>query len=166
MIHGLLNWFDKSFGIDSASAHCDIPCKIYDPISAQLAALSVIRFMDLIADLDAKDSLSLADQATLARLVSEKETHAEKVKHEVRVIWGDYIKQPQFDQFPDISGLVHNIMLTGSACKQHIGRENGEKLLGLVNEFAGAFWATKNVETFTAKCPYLPEEMVVYPKLG
>ena len=32
----------------------------------------------------------------MSRLVAEKETHAEKVKQEVRVIWGDYFKAPQF----------------------------------------------------------------------
>ena len=55
-----------------------------------------------------------------------------KAKHEVRVIWGDYIKQPQFDKFPNISELVHSIMLTGSSCKQGIEREKGEKLLSLI----------------------------------
>ena len=28
-------------------AHCDIPCKIYDPAAAQYAVLSVIRIIDL-----------------------------------------------------------------------------------------------------------------------
>ncbi len=165
MLHSLIRRFEKKLAVEAVQAHCDIPCKIYDPSTAQIAALSVIRFMDLIADLEAKGTLSIADQATLSRLVSEKESHAEKAKHEVRVIWGDYIKQPQFDQFPDISTLVHNIMLTGSACKQGIEREKGLKLLSLINEFAAAFWATKNVDTFEATCPYLPEETVVYPKL-
>ena len=153
-----------SLGLPSASAHCDIPCKIYDPSTAQIAALSVIRFLDLINELDG--DLSLAQQATLSRLVREKEIHAEKVKAEVRVIWGDYFKAPQFEKFPNAHELVHNIMLTGSACKQHIDRANGEKLLALVNEFAAAFWATKGVDTYTAECPYPPAEQVVYPKLG
>lgn len=165
MLHKILTHLEKKGVIENASAHCDIPCKIYDPSTAQIAALSVIRFMDLINELGEKDSLTIADQALLARLVSEKETHAEKAKHEVRIIWGDYIKQPQFDQFPDISNLVHSIMLAGSACKQGIERDKGEKLLSLINEFAAAFWATKSIDTFEAKCPYLPEEMVVYPKL-
>lgn len=165
MLYQLASLLDKVAGVKEAAAHCDIPCKIYDPITAQMATLSVIRFMDLIADLEAKGTLSVADQATLSRLVAEKETHAEKAKHEVRVIWGDYFKQPQFDQFPDANKLVHEIMLAGSACKQGIERAKGEKLLTLVNEFAAAFWATKKVDTFTAKCPYLPEENVVYPKL-
>ncbi len=156
---------DAWFGFSSAAAHCDIPCKIYDPIVAQLAALSVIRFTDLINELDA-DNLSLQDQAKLSRLVVEKEVHAAKVKDEVRVIWGDYIKAPQKEQFPAIDELVHNIMLTGSACKQTISRESGEKLLELVNEFASAFWATKGVDTYSAECPYPPALQVVYPKLG
>ncbi len=165
MMYQLIKLYDKVVGVDRVAAHCDIPCKIYDPISAQIAALSVIRFMDLIAELEGKDSLTLADQAQLSRLVTEKETHAEKAKHEVRVIWGDYFKQPQFEKYPDASKLVHEIMLAGSACKQGIERSKGEKLLELINEFADAFWTTKNVTTYTAKCPYPPEENVVYPKI-
>lgn len=161
MLHTLLS----KLNLDEAEAHCDIPCKIYDPISAQLAALSVLRFMDLIAELDGQE-MSLADQAKLARLVSEKEAHAAKVKEEVRVIWGDYFKQPQFEQIPNAHELTHNIMLAASACKQQIAREHGEKLLTLVNEFAAAFWKTKGVDTYEATCPYPPSETVIYPKLG
>ena len=34
--------------IREAKAHCDIPCAVYDPAVAQYAALSVVRFLDLI----------------------------------------------------------------------------------------------------------------------
>ncbi len=166
MLFSLIKKADQILNFETVSAHCDIPCKIYDPSTAQIAALSVIRFLDLINELSADGNNSLADQAKLSRLVHEKEVHAEKVKAEVRVIWGDYIKAPQKEAFPAIDELVHNIMLTGSACKQHIDRANGEKLLELVNEFAAAFWSTKGVETFTAECPYPPAMQVVYPKLG
>lgn len=166
MLSKFITLVDQKIGLPELAAHCDIPCKIYDPHTAQVAVLSVIRFMDLIADLEAKESLTVADQATLARLVAEKEKHAEIVKHEVRGIWGDYFKAPQFEKFPNASELVHNIMLAGSACKQGIERDKGLKLLSLVNEFAAAFWATKGVETYTATCPYLPEEDVIYPKIG
>ena len=166
MLHKIISKLDRAFGFEAASAHCDIPCKIYDPISSQIAALSVIRFLDLIAELEAKEQLTLADHAQLARLVNEKEIHAAKVKDEVRVIWGDYFKAPQFEQFPNASELVHKIMLTASACKQHLDRAKGDELLTLVNEFAQIFWATKGVETFTTECPYPPAKNVVYPNLG
>ncbi len=164
MLYRLLNRLDRTLQLDRVEAHCDVPCAIYDPSTAQIAALSVIRFLDQIGELSG--DLSIADQARLSRLVREKELHAAKVKDEVRVIWGDYLKQPQFDQFPDMHTLVHSIMLAGSACKQSVDRENGEKLLALVNEFAAAFWTTKDVETYTATCPYPPAEKVVYPRLG
>jgi nickel superoxide dismutase len=166
MFHQLFSAIDRKLPFAEASAHCDIPCKIYDPQIAQIAALSVVRLVDLIQELAAKDSLSIADQAQLSRLVSEKETHATKVKDEIRTIWGDYFKAPQFEKFPQTNELVHNIMLTGSACKQNVTREPAEKLVTLVNEFAASFWATKGVETFTATCPYPPELSVVYPKLN
>ena len=165
MLHKLLSILDNKVGIEVAQAHCDIPCKIYDPAIAQIAALSVIRFLDLINELADKSQLSLAEQAQLSRLVREKEIHAAKVKDEITVIWGDYFKAPQIEKFPNIHQLVHGIMLAGSACKQHVSRDKGERLLELVNEFADAFWQTKGVDTYTATSPYLPNEPVVYPKL-
>lgn len=166
MLHSLLTAIDKKVSFKKAAAHCDIPCKIYDPSSAQIAALSVIRFVDLILDIDKKESKSTTDLVTLARLTREKEIHAEKVKHEIRVIWGDFFKQPQFEEFPDSHDLVHKIMLTGSACKQHIDRDKAVELMDLVNQFAEYFWQAKDVATFRATCPYPPTYETVYPKLG
>jgi len=165
MIHQITKALDSVLNIKSVSAHCDVPCGIYDPSTMQLAALTVIRFMDQINELEGKE-LTLADQAKLVRLVSEKEIHAEKVKQEVRIVWGDYFKAAQFEACPGTNELVHNIMLTGSKCKQGIERAAAEELLTLVNEFAVSFWKTKGVDTFTATCPYPPALDVVYPKLG
>lgn len=166
MFHQILAKLDQKVGFESASAHCDIPCKIYDPSTAQIAALTVIRLLDLIKEIADKDSLTAADQAQLARLVAQKEEHAAKVKDEIRIIWGDFYKAPQFEVLPDAHELTHKVMLAASKCKQNIDQENGLELLKLVNEFAEGFWKVKGVETFTANCPYPPEQPVVYPKLG
>ena len=165
MMHSILNALDKRFNVPTASAHCDIPCGIYDPSTAQVAALSVIRLLDLIAEMPADGSLNLGQQAKLSRLVREKEISAAKVKDEIRIIWGDFLKQPQFDEYPDCHTLVHNIMLAGGACKQHVDVENGHKLMALVNEFAEVFWKVKGVKTYKATCPYAPAVETVYPKL-
>jgi nickel superoxide dismutase len=166
MIAGLIHAFDHKFGIATAAAHCDIPCKIYDPIIAQVACLSVLRFIDLIQELSVKPQLTVAEYSQLSRLTREKDIHANKVKEEIRVIWGDYFKAPQLEQFPNTHSLVHEIMLTASACKQHIVRDNAEHLLSLLNEFADSFWRSKNLTTYTATCPYPPSEKVVYPRLS
>lgn len=165
MLHSLLSKLDQKIGFQTASAHCDIPCKIYDPSTAQIAALTVVRMVDLLLELGEKGDLSLSDQAQLARLVAEKEAHGVKVKEEVRVIWGDYFKQPQFDQVPEVHTLVHNIMLAGSKAKQHVDRDAALNLVDLVNQFAEAFWLTKGVSTYRATCPYPPSLEVVYPEL-
>lgn len=165
MLHAITQKLLARREIESVSAHCDIPCKIYDPAPAQIAVLTMIRMIDLINELDAKGNLTIKDQAQLIRLVNEKEAHGLKVKEEVRVIWGDYFKQPQFDQVPQIHELVHKIMLQTSKVKQGVERVDALALLTLVNEFADAFWLTKGVATYKAVAPYLPSEAVVYPKL-
>ena len=60
------------FSITAVHAHCDIPCKIYDPAVAQIAALSVVRLMDIIAEL--ADHSDKDSTAQLARLVAQKES--------------------------------------------------------------------------------------------
>ena len=150
------------FEIKEAKGHCDIPCKIYDPALAQVAALSVVRILDIISELDTS---SLANQAELARLTAEKENQARIVKDEVRITWGDYFKAPQIEAHPEIHSLVHSIMMAGSKCKQNIDRENGEELLELVNKFAEIFWETKDVKTQRVTAPYPPALEVVQPIL-
>ena len=121
--------------------------------------------VDLLNELKAKASLTLDDQAQFIRLVNQKESHGIKVKEEIGVIWGDYIKTTQLTLYPELHTLVHNIMLASSQAKQHISRESAQTLLQQVNRFAEIFWATKQVTTFTAICPYPPAEPVIYPNL-
>ena len=68
-----------------AHAHCDVPCGIYDPKDAQLAAETVEKMMTLM---DGVDAGSKVTRNSFIRYVAAKEVHAEKVKHEVRIIWG------------------------------------------------------------------------------
>ncbi|RJG39540.1 superoxide dismutase, Ni [Motilimonas pumila] len=166
MLHQLTRQLDNILGLSEVSAHCDIPCKIYDPSGAQIAALTIIRMVDLIEEINQKEALTVKDHAQLIRLVSEKEAHGIKVKQEIAVIWGDYFKQPQFDQVQGVSELVHTIMLQASKAKQGIAREDALALLNSVNEFAQAFWLTKGVPVYQATCPYPPAEVVIYPKLS
>lgn len=163
-MHALLKKFDRF--IATASAHCDIPCGIYDPAVAQIAALTAIRMIDQINELAEKGELNLADQAKLGRLVAEKENHCNKAKEEIRIIWGDYFKAPQFEKFPGTHELAHSIMLQGSKVRQHIDRAMAVEFLNLINQFAENFWATKGLESYTATSPYAPAEQVVYPRLG
>ncbi len=144
-----------------AKAHCDIPCGIYDPITAQIAALSVIRMIDLMKELHSSDDLDY--QNKLARYISIKESETEKVKHEIRIIWGDFIKPAMIEKYPNIHSLTHKIMALGSQARQGASRDKALELLESVNEFAEIFWAIKGVETKKVKANYAPSEEIVVP---
>ena len=165
MIFNILNFIDKTRSFKRVSAHCDIPCKIYDPMMSQIAVLTMIRLVDLIEEIDQKDSLSARDHAQISRLIAQKEEHGHKVKDEIRVIWGDYIKQPQLDKYPELHDLAHSIMLNASKAKQTIDKSTTIELLEKVNRFAEIFWDSKNIKTYRAISPYPPEQEIVYPDL-
>lgn len=144
-------------------AHCDIPCKIYDPSVAMVSALSVVRLIDLILEIE--DPTSTANAAQLSRLAVEKETQAKIVKAEVSTIWGDYFKQPQIEAYPRVHELVHQIMQTASACKQGIDRQASERLVQHLNQFAKMFWESKGFDTQMVVAPYPPALPVCVPIL-
>ena len=151
--------------IKDVKAHCDIPCAVYDPAVAQYAALSVLRFLDLISEMPEKID-SKKDLAHLTRLVEQKEEHAAEVKNAVRTIWGDYFKEPHMEKFPEIHSLAHSIMMTASKCKQDIDRQNGVDLIEQVNRFAEIFWATKEVDTETKTSLNPPNVKMIVPVLS
>lgn len=160
----LLDLLDKTFNFQTARAHCDIPCGIYDPITAQIAALTVARMIDLI---DEHHTVSKVQDKEfynrLVRLTNVKEEHAEKVKHEIRVIFGDFIKGEHIDKYPELPALFHKIMQLGSADKQKTDRANAVELLEQINRFAEIFWEIKGLKTKRAKAPYAPNLEFVYP---
>lgn len=166
MIYKIVKTLDHIFGIGEVKAHCDIPCGIYDPITAQIAALTVVRMIDLATDLEKNTAeKGLAYLNSISRYVAVKEEHAEKVKQDVRVIWGDYLKAQHLEKYPNTHALVHKIMGLGSKSRQSMDRESALQLVEAVNEFAQIFWETKGVATKRAKAPYNPQLELVYPNL-
>lgn len=162
MIYNLISKFDSA--IDEASAHCDIPCGIYDPQPALYHALSTVRQMDILIGL-ATNEMTVMNAMQIARNTAEKEKQAEKVKHEIRIIWGDFMKGDKLEKHPGAHELAHKIMMKASACKQDLHREDGLALVELVNEFAEMFWDMKGVKTKRVTAPYAPALEVVYPDL-
>ncbi|MEM9667302.1 MAG: superoxide dismutase, Ni [Pseudomonadota bacterium] len=166
MIHSTLKQLERLGLVGEASAHCDIPCGIYDPGPALIAAVTVVRLMDIAHEKKGSTDDPAALANFLGRCTFRKEEEAEKVKHEVRIIWGDYFKGKLLEEHPHVHGLVHSIMLKGSACKQDVHREDALALVELVNEFAELFWKTKGIETVRRKCPYAPNLPAVHPVLN
>jgi len=161
-MYKLIRALDARLGFEQARAHCDVPCGIYDPIVAQISALTVVRMMDLMAALEGE---GVAAHNSMARYIAVKEEHAEQAKHEIRVIWGDFIKSDHIAQYPELTDLVHKIMQLGSKCRQTAERENGVAFVEAINRFAESVWAIKGVKTKKANAPYAPALEMVYPDL-
>jgi nickel superoxide dismutase len=123
-----------------AHAHCDVPCGIYDPHAAELAAQTVARMVELLGGLDGD---SAADRNKFVRCVTVKEQHAEIVKHEVQVIWSDYFKPEHLAANPDLHTKVWNLLKLAGKNKQNIDAEAAAQLQASVKEFADIFWSTK-----------------------
>ena len=150
----------------TAYAHCDYPCGIYDPHQAQIGALTVIRMMDLMRELEtAHKEHDEEFRNSMMRAVMIKEKHAELVKREVRVIWGDYFKAEHFQKYPELHELSHEIMTLASKTRQTVDRDQALKLLAQINRFSEIFWETKGKKTKLVTAPYKPEEKIVYPIL-
>ncbi|MBT3187784.1 MAG: superoxide dismutase, Ni [Anaerolineae bacterium] len=162
MFYHLFDALDKNLPFARAEAHCDVPCGIYDPSTAQISALTVVRMMDLMATEAEAHEHGAEHINSMARYIAVKEEHAEQAKQEVRIIWGDYFKK---DKHPNVDELVHKIMQLGSASRQTADRENGVAFVEAINEFSAIFWETKGVATKKAKAPYAPALEMVYPDL-
>lgn len=131
-----------------ANAHCDIPCGIYDPHLAQVAALTVIRMNQLIEGL--KNDSPVAYAAELGRLVKVKEEHAELAKHELRILWGDYFKPEHVQAHPDLHDKFWKAMKLASAARQKNDMKAAQDLLAATQDIATIFWKTKGANAVKA----------------
>jgi nickel superoxide dismutase len=136
----------------TAYAHCDIPCGIYDPHEAQISALTVLRMDQLIAELappaaGAKPEEVAKHTSQLARYALVKEQHAERVKHELRILWGDYFTADHVKQYPELHEMFFKALKAASKGRQGSAVADAQELLKQVQEIAETFWKTKGAKT-------------------
>src|SRR3989337_2156637 len=116
-----------------ASAHCDLPCGVYDPAQARIEAESVKAIIGKLADNDDPDFRT--------RAVISKEQRSELVKHHLWVLWTDYFKPPHFEKYPQLHTLFNEATkLAGggggpqavfdAAVADQLLRESGRQLWG------------------------------------
>jgi nickel superoxide dismutase len=169
-LYSLFRILDGWKAAQIAYAHCDIPCGIYDPHTAQLAAHTVVRMVMLIGQLPKLGPEMTSEQRLetlhkLNRYIAVKEEHAELCKKEIRILWGDYFKPEHTEKFPELNELVFNTLKLASNARQEVSMQASKELLAAVNKIAEIFWKTKNVETVQKKSPYPTELESVYPKV-
>ncbi|MEU4411241.1 superoxide dismutase, Ni [Streptosporangium sp. NPDC023963] len=120
-----------------ASAHCDLPCGVYDPAQARIEAESVKAIMEKYAGNE--------DPVFRARALSIKEERAELVKHHLWVLWTDYFKPPHLETYPQLHQLFWEATkLAGAAGgKGTVDVAKADELLGKIDDISKIFWETK-----------------------
>jgi nickel superoxide dismutase len=150
MLNSLFRVVNWVFPARIAHAHCDIPCGIYDPIAAKIAAQTVQKMVVRIQALQRPGHDATADVAatyanTLARYITVKEQHAEVCKKELDILWHDYFRPEHVQKYPDLHTQVWNANKLCSKNKQSVDINSAKELVSTVDKIATIFWATKNV---------------------
>jgi nickel superoxide dismutase len=135
-----------------ARAHCDIPCGIYDPHEAQLAALTVVRMDQLINELqppaaDAKPDARAKYHSQFARYVRVKEAHADKCESELTTILNDYFTAEHRKKYADLDERYFKAIQAISKARQGTITAEAEDALKQVQGLAEVFWETKGAKT-------------------
>ena len=146
----------KPAALETAEAHCDAPCGVYDPAQTRVEAESVLQLTKKILDLkhpegdDAK--AHAAYQNTLTRFIAIKEERADLAKHHLLVLWTDYFKPAHLEKYPDLHELFWKTAKLCSAVKQEISLEHAEELMENIKRVHEIFWETKgkDVPWYTA----------------
>ena len=120
-----------------ASAHCDLPCGVYDPAQARIEAESIKMIIQKYGENSTRTSAP-------ARILI-KEQRAELVKHHLWVLWTDYFKPPHFEKYPELHGLFNEAtkLAGASGAKGSLDADVAEKLLDKIEEIEKIFWETK-----------------------
>ncbi len=123
--------------LSSVSAHCDLPCGIYDPAQAKIEAESVKACMQ---------KHNNSDDATFKqRAITIKEERSDLVKHHLWVLWTDYFKPPHFEKYPQLNQLFNEAtkLAGGGGTKATTDVAVADQLLAKIDEIAAIFWETK-----------------------
>lgn len=132
----------KILPIQTVYAHCDVPCGIYDPHPAQIAAATVLKMVQLIEELP-KENPSVNDRNKFVRCVLTKEEHASLCKKEILILWTDYFKEEHLQKFPRLHEIFWKTAKLCSKNKQEVSLEAASDLVKAVDEIASIFSKSK-----------------------
>src|ERR1043165_8186163 len=126
---------------NTAYAHCDGPCGVYDPAGARIAAEAVLSMEKKIAALgDAQDAATVNPRP---RFIGIKEAQAEIAKRELNILWHDYFKPEHLEKYPNLHDTFWKVAKLCSNNKTEQDPANGEALLAAIEDIHNMFWATK-----------------------
>jgi nickel superoxide dismutase len=127
----------------TAYAHCDLPCGIYDPAQARIEAESVKAIQERYQKAADMKSAPESVEDYRSRCLGIKEARADLVKEHLWVLWTDYFKPPHLEKYPQLHELFWNATKEAGLAKKSQDPAQGQKLLDLIKEIDTIFWETK-----------------------
>ncbi len=146
----------------TAYAHCDIPCGIYDPHNAQMAAHTVIRMTQLLGEVKRENETKA--EHDISRMTCVKEKHSEIIEKELDTLRNDYFKEEHFKKYPNLNELFVKTLKSVGLAQQNINMEAALDSLAGVQEIAEIFFKTKNVTPIRVKTVYPTQGEIVLHK--
>jgi nickel superoxide dismutase len=140
-------------------AHCDIPCGIYDPHQAQLAAHTIIRMTTFLDEIK-RDNETKAEH-DIARVTRVKEQHSDILEEELDTLRNDYFKEEHYKEYPNLESLFKEVLKSSSKARQGIDLKAAEETLNGVLEISEIFYKTKGVDPVRIKSVYPTEREIV-----
>jgi nickel superoxide dismutase len=126
LVARLLSAADRLRAPRTVSAHCDIPCGIYDPELARIEAESALRAIEKYHDSD--------DEVFRQRCIVIKEQRTDIAKHHLSILWSDYFKPPHLEDNPDLHDLFWRTLKQCTKVKASVDAEDAKELLRLIDE--------------------------------
>lgn len=123
-----------------ASAHCQVPCGIYDDnnvIGAMHTDWVTIEKASKQIDELSKDPSGNAHQLT--RWINNKESHAQSLQETVLNYFLAQRLKSDDPQYTEKLKLCHAVIVTAMKCKQSTDSANVQKLHDLLHDFQKAF---------------------------
>src|SRR5215213_11176774 len=127
--------FTRMFSAVEATAHCDLPCGVYDPAQARIEAESVKAIQERYQGNE--------DPAYRTRCLIIKEHRADLTKHHLWVLWTDYFKPEHLEKYTELHDTFWKATKLAGDSKRSNDPAQGQELLDAIAEVDRVFWETK-----------------------
>jgi nickel superoxide dismutase len=131
----MLQALDRIAAPRPVSAHCDLPCGVYDPAQARVEAESIKAIMEKY---NASDDPYFKERAIVI-----KEQRAEECNHHLDVLWYQYFQPAHLEKYPQLHELFWKTKKLTSQAKRTNDVAIADQLLDGIRQIADIFWETK-----------------------
>ena len=126
----------------NASAHCEIPCGIYD----DQARINLIKehigtIEKSMVQITALEKETPQNSNQLVRWIMNKEDHANQLQEIVTQYFMTQRIKPDAQNYEKKLGLLHQMLIFSMNCKQTTDTQNTDQLKKIVNEFEALYFA-------------------------